>query len=351
MKKSTLILCFILVFAKTTFAVTDFSSFVNRFPIYEFQDLDSILLLRDNRTVDNQVPINRVTLLYNVLHRHLNDTIPIKLANKVMWEDHRNIKKSTYFRGYKDSDGAPLIFVDESNGLYEPHGGIGTFPEPYVAITDEGQKEDISRLYPIGRITFEKFIMLVLCCEFYDVLVNDIRYELEAYTFSKKDNEMISAISLLSLNGHSNSQVHNTVLRQDTAFICYEFYDDSEEEDPSPNRIQYRTIYKLDEEGYFHRTRPYVRKESWQDVAFINDNDGYVNVRKQSNSKSEVLYRIKNKSLVRVEKLPNTNWGEVLYAKDLFENDEFIAGGHIYLPKLKWYKSIKTHDYNGEGDY
>lgn len=68
--------------------------------------------------------------------------------------------------------------------------------------------------------------------------------------------------------------------------------------------------------------------------AIVNDKDGFVNVREQQNTTSEILTKMKNGSVVAIDQEPNkTNWILVNYDKE--------AEGYIFHDRLKDVKSFE----------
>lgn len=71
-----------------------------------------------------------------------------------------------------------------------------------------------------------------------------------------------------------------------------------------------RYHFKLDPDGYFRMVD--MKEKITIEKMYVNDSDGYVNVRKEMSTNSEVLYKLKNDVGVYVWLMPNSNWAEVI---------------------------------------
>lgn len=68
--------------------------------------------------------------------------------------------------------------------------------------------------------------------------------------------------------------------------------------------------------------------------AIINDSDGYVNIRKEPNAKSQVVKRIKDNELLFFTPIPKTDWYPVYFKKD------GLCIGYIHKSRIKTFEDF-----------
>ena len=101
------------------------------------------------------------------------------------------------------------------------------------------------------------------------------------------------------------------------------------------DRIEVFRTYKLNEEGYFQVLQERIILE-----AFIDDPDGYTNVRESPSTNSPILYRInKDEIFLAEQELVNDNWYKVVSGKRWDKNYKVIGEckeGYIHKSRTKF---------------
>ena len=113
----------------------------------------------------------------------------------------------------------------------------------------------------------------------------------------------------------------------------------------------HRNLVKLQSDGYFAvkeiKTGIYV---FW---GYVQDADGYSNVRKAPNIKSEVLYKVYEGSYILAYGEPDSKWFEVVLIREPGSQERSAEkmGGYIHRSRLKgieeWRKSLVNIDFKG----
>lgn len=298
--KNSLVLFFICLCNISTLAQTEFEKFVNLFPKCEWKEIDLECLQREK----TGNPINP------------------ELANTNMWGKHSSIRKQLKYQSYTSP--SPHIRVDRDNYLKYHNGFHGEF---------NSNQDFKSTLIPLVRIEFNaNIVLLVLYYKFYDIEFNGYSATYEAYLFRKKDEKMLSAINFKGVPNATDA-----FLEKDTSIITYQLFDDPSDDDPNPNKIVCKVIYKIDDDGYFHQI---LFEDSERNGSYyggiVKDENGIVDVRKDPSINSVVLYHIPDGSYVYIDKLKDNLWGRITLCQ-IGNGKEIIfkQGGYIPLSKIK----------------
>lgn len=163
--------------------------------------------------------------------------------------------------------------------------------------------------------------MLVVGLKYRFEASNYFKYAIDLYSFRRSTQQMCSVVEIL---GSSNT----SLLYDDYTIHSFETYFN-----PMDIDEQERYVYHWKDDGFLHQEDGMTKIE--KDVVSISDTDGYVNVRREPNSKSDILYTIPDKTLVIVWFLPNSNWAEVVAVLDGENNVRSILGGYVHRSRLQ----------------
>ncbi len=133
-----------------------------------------------------------------------------------------------------------------------------------------------------------------------------------------------------------NDNVYFVEYINDSVKIRGEFvYKDNNED--SKQVCQSRFIYKIDKEGNDHLFL------CGEDFVVIDDDDGYVNVRKNPDSRSKILYTLPSGKLIGIKKIEHSQWVKVIkHPSDFFyENSGYIHASRIR--EVDWVEYIDDY--------
>ena len=105
-------------------------------------------------------------------------------------------------------------------------------------------------------------------------------------------------------------------------------------------RCQMNIIYKIDKEG---NKRMILCGEK---IVMIEDHDGFVNIRKEPNPQSKILYTMPSNKLIGVKMIKDSQWAKVIkQTSDWFDK----GSGYIHVSRLKNVNidDLKNIDYSG----
>ncbi len=294
------------------------------------QEFEKFLSLFPSTTWDE---LNK--LIYNQELIESREQISHKMLKRNMWfEDSQNVYN--HIRGERksadsDHETPPPHIIDVDGNLmhYEKMGEYG-------------------EVYPIGKIDVaEDIVMIMLCNLKYTMLFDDspiISQRREFYTFRKSTQQMISAYLVID-------HLNRSYFIDDFTFVFFESHGSELPEDEGLYAdwdYAHRKVLKLSPDGYF------VEKERqtglYNYMGYIQDSDGYSNVRKSPSVNSEVLYQIKDSSYVATCGTPDGSWFEVVYVDERLSDNDLPTGkkfgGYIHKSRLgdfeKWRSSLRS---------
>lgn len=297
----------------------EFEKFLSIFPTISWNDLSNIY--------NTELIESRERIDYKVLRRNMWYEKPQNGPQNVYNHIRNEIKSADY--SYTTPP-PHIIDVDGDYMHYEKMGGYGD-------------------VYPIGKIDVtEDIILIMLYNKIYKTHQiddnDDFRYEF--YTFRKSTQQMISA-HLVKDNINNISYFVD-----DFTFIFFEDHGKELSEDESVYtdcRYAHRKIVKLLPNGYFAEKE---RQTGFFRVyGYVQDSDGYSNVRKSASGKSEILYQVNDSDYVVAYGAQDGNWFEVVYVLDKVKEkiDPEKHGGYIHKSRLKdfdeWRNSLRHPEY------
>lgn len=267
----------------------DFEKFVSRFPLIEWSDFDSIARFGN-------------------------------LSPEISYQDYQ--KNMWYI---EPQNGPDNVYNHIRNEQFDKLYGTKT-PPPHVKMKDGGLmsagpfleytptnflSEEISistRYYPKFRVELPNDVVLLCLVVSLDADNGEYDGYTECFTFKKSTQQMISGLILSGQNSWAMIEPDkNLFIFELWAYRNYEPEDETEIVDPDWGN---RYHFKLDPDGYFRMVD--MKEKITIEKMYVNDSDGYVNVRKEMSTNSEVLYKLKNDVGVYVWLMPNSNWAEVI---------------------------------------
>lgn len=289
-----LIICILgLMFSVSLYSQSEFSDFLNRFPVVSWSQLDSLIQEKWETKV-------------------MKDPIPLSEANRNIW-------------------------YDDEVGISHVKNRKGDYPPPYLRMADRKYfTTDVcgyylgGTVYPICKYYLSPdIVMIVLLYTFEDWEIGRrIRYNIDAFTFNLKEEQMCSALCLYNFPhlGAGLSPVYRAYLDNDHNVTClrYTYSVDGPE-------VLFVSKYRLAEDGYIDYLDSY--KSNFVHAEVI-DADGYVNLREKPNTKSKILTTINSGTYVVLELIENSNWYRVRdYDSD--KDEKKYRNGYLYKDRVK----------------
>ena len=298
----------------------EFEKFLQRFPVRNWMDLDSIRKL----TPEDMI---------------IGDSIPIGVANRNMWYEGNKYKPDCIFNHVKNEKKTanhpnwgelpPPLIIDIEGQFRTAVEGFGLFYHQRGIKYDDKSKEwvpsdEYSKVYPLARIDlYNDVVVLVVLYKYRPE--DRFVYTIDLYTFTKSDQQMCSAKSI-----GGDCDISNVVINDDITIACKEWYDIDYNNDGSSLHINIDEKYHISEEGYI--TEIFLREPF---LGYVVDDDGYVNVRESPDVKSKVLYTISSDSFVVCYPIEGTQWAEMWKYSDLKKDTVGIdVKGYIHLSRL-----------------
>ena len=298
----------------------EFEKFLQRFPVRNWMDLDSIRKL----TPEDMI---------------IGDSIPIGVANRNMWYERNKYKPDCIFNHVKNEKKTanhpnwgelpPPLIIDIEGQFRTAVEGFGLFYHQRGIKYDDKSKEwvpsdEYSKVYPLARIDlYNDVVVLVVLYKYRPE--DRFVYTIDLYTFTKSDQQMCSAKSI-----GGDCDISNVVINDDITIACKEWYDIDYNNDGSSLHINIDEKYHISEEGYI--TEIFLREPF---LGYVVDDDGYVNVRESPDVKSKVLYTISSDSFVVCYPIEGTQWAEMWKYSDLKKDTVGIdVKGYIHLSRL-----------------
>lgn len=278
-----------LMFSVNLYSKSEFTNFLNRFPVVSWNQLDSLIQEKWET-------------------KEMKDFISLSEANRNIW--------------YDDEAGVSHV-LRRKGDMLPPHIRLNKktyYTSGHCGIFLSGKVSPICKYYLSTNV-----IMLVVLYKFYDDEISQIRTNIDAFTFDLKDEQMCSALCLYNYphKGSGLSPVYRAFLDNDHNITCLRF--SSSEEGPDE---LYVFKYKLDVDGYIDGVDSY---KSDYVHAKIEDPDGYVNLRESPNTKSKVLTTIDSGSYVVLEPMKNSNW--YILRDYPSKNEKYIKYRNEYIYK------------------
>ena len=298
----------------------EFDKFLSLFPTVEWNDLPKLIY-------DEELFESRERIDYKVLRRNMWYEKPQNGPQNVYNHIRNEIKSSDY------SFTTPpphIIDVDGDFMHYEKMGGYGD-------------------VYPIGKIDVAEDIVLIMLYNSYSFKLFDeipkVSPRREFYTFRKSTQQMISAYLVIDYTDFAYFVDNFTI-------IFFEHHGNELSADESVYtdwKYSHRKVVKLLPNGYFAEKEK--RAGLFKYYGYVHDSDGYSNVRKSTNAKSEVLYQVNDSSYVKAYGTSDGSWFEVVYVEENGSNkaNPEKIGGYIHKSRLKdfdkWRNSLRSPEY------
>lgn len=267
-------------------AESEFTRFLQLFPEKNWEELDSL----------TQVDWENYTLQH---------PITSKLANRNIWYDNENSPYTNHCRIKQNVKDAPN--PDNAPFLRLPDGKLTTSRN--VSIYRDGEEVPGYKncQEPIAKVRLgDNHIMIVMLRKHGDPKISGYRTELEAYTFSLKDEQMISGFTLYA-HPKEGAPVLNFFFNQDKSFTMYLPVEGKSDEANPASATADKRKGKIDEEGYLHYTYKYRNADDLFH-ARITVPDGHVDLREKPDSRSKILMTIPSGTKVVLEPVEGSNW-------------------------------------------
>lgn len=304
--KGLLLLAVMLVCANQMQAQTqmqiEFEKFIEKFPKKEWKDLRNIQRL----TMDDLQKYQKVSAAE---------------ANRNIWYEepqfgpnniYNHVKEEHIVIDYKYHLSGPIIKLNESENksCYN------------CALLGRYYESEDDEVYAIARLEpFDDVVILVVGYKYADD-TRTFRFAIDAFSFRRSTQQMCSGVELLGAK--SFNPIATSLLYDNYIVHSYEYYEGTVEE------ILNRYVYRFESDGFFYQLNG--NEDIIYSYSKVSDPDGYVNVRKDTNVNSEVLYTVKDGCDVFVWQIPGTNWAEVVSVRD----DSRMSGGYIHMSRLKF---------------
>ena len=296
----------------------EFEKFVHRFPMRTWMDLDSLRRLRPE---DMEV----------------GDSIPIDMANRNMYydknerNDYNHVKRGKVTTNHPDWGELPPPLIRNINGNYRhAHGGFGLFfaqrgMRYEVERGDFVPSDEYSKVYPLGRIECcDDVVVLVLLYKYMPELT--FVYSIDVYTYTKSDQQMCSAMTI-----GGECTVSDLVFSEDFSVSFKDWYEIGFGDGGSSTYAHANEKFILSPDGYLSEI--FVE---WPQCGYIVDPDGYVNMRKSPDVKSEVVATISSDSFVVCYPVNGTKWLRVWKFIDM-KNEVYRSDceGYIHMSRFE----------------
>ncbi len=261
--------------------------------------------------------------------------IPFDIIRRNMWyEEPQNGPKNVYNHirnEIKSADygyATPPPHIIDTDGDYIHYENVGGY----------------ASVFAIGKIDISDDVVLIVLCSVTDEnKKGEGRGSRQLYTFQKSTQQMLSAYVTDSENSFC-------IYIDNLAFICFEDYGNVEIDDDRTTdyRYKHRKLVKLLPNGYFAEKE--IKTGIYDYSGYVQDDDGYANVRKAPSINSEVLYQVKNASYILAYGEPDSKWFEVVLVRELGQETRSAEkiGGYIHRSRLKnieeWKNSLENTD-------
>lgn len=280
------------IYAQTQMQI-EFEKFLLRFPVCTWMDLDSIRKLTPQ-------------------DMSINDSIPIDVANRNMWDEGNRYKPDCIYNHLKNekiTTDRPKWgttrppFIRTIDGKYRTsHEDFGLFIQQRGIQYNEVQKlwepsDEYSCVYPLARIDlYDDVVVLVVLYKY--MPESTFIYAIDLYTYTKSDQQMCSAMSI-----GDEGPASDIVFSNDLTISFKDWYEIGFGDGGSSTYAYANEKYILSPDGYLSEI--FVE---WPQCGYIVDPDGYVNMRKSPDVKSEVVATISSDSFVVCYPVKGTKW-------------------------------------------
>ena len=313
---SLLMLASLSVKAQTQMQI-EFEKFLDLFPTITWNQMQEV-------TLDDSIIANTCK------------EIPYEQIRRNMWyEEPQNGPKNVYNHIRNE-----IKSVDYDYATPPPH--IIDVDGDYIHYEKVGGYDNV---YAVGKMKISDDIIMIVLCSLSEK--NKTRAEgwgsRQLYTFKKSTQQMISAYETESDKAKCN-------FLKDYSFVVFENYGwiEMDDERPTDARYTHRKFVKLLPNGYFSETE--IQTGIYLYYGSVQDSDGYANVRKSPDIKSEILYQVKDSSYIEAYGEPDAKWFEVSVVIDPLQSIHSVdkKQGYIHRSRLKdierWRKSLRNTD-------
>lgn len=262
--------------------------------------------------------------------------IPYEQIRRNIWyEEPQNGPKNVYNHIRNEIKSADYDYMTPPPHIIDIDGD-------YIHYEKIGGYNDV---YAVGKMNVSDDIIMIVLCSLSEK--NKTRAEgwgsRQLYTFKKSTQQMISAYETESDKAKCN-------FLKDYSFVVFENYGriEMDDERPTDARYTHRKTVKLLPNGYFSETE--IQTGIYLYYGRVQDNDGFANVRKLPDIKSEILYQVKDSSYIEVYGEPDAKWFEVSVVEEPFQSIHSVVKkqGYIHRSRLKdierWRKSLWNTD-------
>lgn len=283
----------------------EFEKFLTLFPEYEWEDLQT-LFIKGSETSEFSYDDYRKNIWYVEPQNG-----PDNVFNHI-----RNMQYDEFY-GSK----TPPPHIKTKDGKIFSAGGLltpGYFKEENLSFS-------IS-YFPWAKVKISDDVILLFIRVQVIASGDDGYYGyLQMFTFKLSTQQMISGIIVSENDKNPVFEPNKSIyLYEFNAYRDYENYDD-EDFVVDPNWGN-RYVFKLESDGYLRMTEMQERTIFKRKI--IKDPDGYVNVRKEPTTQSEVLYTLNDGKAVYVWMMPDSNWAEIIRIYD-------EKRGYVHKSRLK----------------
>lgn len=257
--------------------------------------------------------------------------IPYELIRRNMWyEEPQNGPENVYNHIRNE-----IKSVDYDYTTPPPH--IIDVDGDYIHYEKVG---GYANVYAVGKMEVSDDITLIVL---YNLSTPKEYGKRQLYTFKRSTQQMISAYE-------PQVTFPNYIFLNDFSFVVFENCGNLEIDDDRTTDFRYthRKQVKLLSNGYFAEKQ--IQTGLYRYAGYVQDKDGYANVRRHPNINSEVLYQIEDSSYVFVYGGADDNWFEV--SRVVTSNHEFSVdkiGGYIHRSRLKdidkWRKELRNTNF------
>jgi|GEM_PF-4543019 len=317
MKKLNIIMSLLLLAGLSVKAQTqmqiEFEKFLELFPTMSWNELCMEL-----NKYDYEIADSRDLIPYKFIRRNMWYEEPQNGPNNIYNHIRNEIKSADY-----DFTTPPphIIDIDGDYIHYENVGG-------YFAV------------YPLGKVGVSDDIVVIVLLNIKDEKLSG---SIECYTFRKSTQQMISAYVLFS-------QEIAYYSLSDFSLVIFENFGRVEIAEDRYTDLLYRHRKEVNllQNGYFAELN--LQTGLYEYFGYVQDKDGYANVRKSPDINSDVQYQVADSSYIVVCGEPDAKWFEVIRLREP-SNTHFSVtkrGGYIHRSRLKgiekWRKGLYNTD-------
>ncbi len=274
----------------------------------------------------------------------LDDSIISNTCNELSYSD---IRRNMWYE--EPQNGPKNVYNHIKNEIQSSDYDFKTPPPHIIDVNgDYVHYEKVggyASVYAVGKIDISKDIIMLVICSLSDENKNGRgRGRRQLYTFKRSTQQMVSAYET------EDDQSYWAILK-DYSFLYFENIGRVEIDDDrtSDYRYTHRKLVKILPNGCFREKT--IKTGLYEYYGYVQDKDGFANVRKEQRVNSDVIYQVKDSSYIIAYGEPDSKWFEVVIVREPGEINYSVNKkcGYIHRSRLKdidkWRKSLVNIDF------